>query len=403
LVLSVLLARLLGPAGYGSYAFAIAVFTLLQPLAGGGLGTLATRELADTHLDAACKRQRMLHFLFAALSVALVVSGAFVATVALIDRPRLGLLALALLVVPGAVLSQTAGGLLSGQHRVRLAQILTNPVKLAIVLALLAPMAVLVGGGGWSPLVALAALGLSGWIVAGIAIAFSPLKPAGTGKLPLRASSLGWLVRLSLPFAVVSTAQYLQGRVDVITLGLLATDAEVGHYQVAARMTMLVNLPATVVASLLAPRFSAAYTRGDAVGLSRNFRRGLVLSLGFALLAVAGIALVGDRLVAVVYGLAYTDSVAALYILAVGKLVMAAKAVAMVLLMMSRYERGVAAILTATALLNAAGNWALVPRYGIEGAATSTALAGILTVGAVFWLTHRSRILRRPASGLSPG
>ena len=97
-----------------------------------------------------------------------------------------------------------------------------------------------------------------------------------------------------------------------------------------------------------------------------------------------------------IFGPGFVDGYAALGILSSGQLGIVALGAVSLLLVMTGHELDAAIAAGAAALLNAALNTALIPPFGIEGAAAATALSTFaLTVGLL--LRVRQRLGLRPS------
>jgi O-antigen/teichoic acid export membrane protein len=392
---SLVLARMLGPGGLGVYAFATAILMILQPIAGGGLGTLANRELARRGPSGADGEALAGRLIGLSLYWSLTVAALLAVGAAVVDPGGSRALYLAVLVLPTAVVMETMGGVLSGQHRVRQSQAFTNPGKFGIFLILLGGVWA-IGGGTADAEVALIALAAASAVVIALLYRASPVKP-GLGRVvvPGRRGLLG-LLRMSLPFAALAALHYLQRRIDIVMLGALMDDASVGQYQVAGRVADICALPAALVGALLAPRFAARVEARDRSDLRQLFWRGNFLAVGAGVGLFAVMVPLAPLLVRVAFGADYLPAVPALYVLAVGAVAMSVKSVSGMLMVMSGQERKVALVLVTSAVVNCVGNWLLIPVYGLVGAAASTAAVAAMTALGIVALVYRSRILGTP-------
>jgi O-antigen/teichoic acid export membrane protein len=167
------------------------------------------------------------------------------------------------------------------------------------------------------------------------------------------------------------------------------TAAELANYVLAVSLSNLV-LPVTQAFGTVAfPRIARAHGEADA---QRIARWSLVGAAASAAVIIAVACALAPVLVPVVFGNGYRSSIVALWLLAPGAVFLAMNQVLAAILQgrgrplfMSAAE-GIGAVFTVALLA------ALIPRFGIRGAA----VASTITYGAVmvflFWGIHRARV-----------
>ncbi len=161
---------------------------------------------------------------------------------------------------------------------------------------------------------------------------------------------------------------------DILMLGAFATPAAVGIYHVARRISGFMSFFYTAVVAVGLHRFVSAHMDQDTRRL-----RSLVRTMGFlGLVPAAGLWLVflffGPWLLGI-FGPEMTAGQGVLMIMATTFLLEMAMGPATELLMMTGHEQPVSRINMIFAVVNVALNAALVPVFGMEGAAIATALA----------------------------
>jgi O-antigen/teichoic acid export membrane protein len=383
-VLTVVLARGLGTAGFGQYAFVGAIVVIGNVVTTFGTESLLVREIAGGRGDAT-------RLLATALWLQLVLSAAFVLMVFagagwLPNRTGEVVWALriyTLCLFPLAFASVFSAAL-RGWERLDFAAILgVGTAALQTVAALIAMRA-----GAHLPVLMLSLVfaqvlaAAFGWLLCRIAQTGFRL---GVSTVP---ASLVVLFKRVWPFAVLAGLTILSQRIGVLLLALLAGDASAGWFAAAARVVEGLKLTHYAFLGALLPLASRAGADGQypanewLVGLVRKSR--LVL-LGLGMAAALAASALASPLVSLLYGAEYHAAVTALRILAWTLLPYAAAAPTALALVSTGHERvvlragGVGLVIT-TGL----GVW-LVPQMEVNGACAAV-LAGEIARSALLLL-----------------
>lgn len=379
LALGIVLARSLGTEGYGIYAYAFAIMSLLLVLAEAGVPTLLMREIAASQggeewglLRGAlrCGLQSV-----ALVATCVSVMGLLVLwwRVGSLPLPVLNTTAFMLLVLPALALCKTVAHVLCGLHRVVIGQAIVMLIRPLLVL-------VIVGTGFllWpnlrEPHYAMVGQLVSAIVVLLIgALTLQRLLPAEVKTSVPEYRSREWF-RSALPFTLIGGAGVINSHADIVLLGWFVSNEDVGIYRVAVQGASLVAFGLQAVNSIVAPQFAKLYAQHDTVRLQRlvtsSARVVLLAALPFALLFTFGGGLVAEW----VFGAEFSKAHAPLAILAVGQLINAAFGSVGFLLNMTGHERVVFRILWQTALFNLVMNFVLIPLIGMSGAAIATAI-----------------------------
>ncbi len=191
-----------------------------------------------------------------------------------------------------------------------------------------------------------------------------------------------WKVLLApaIPLAVSGFVMQLYYNVDKLMLEGFRTTAEVGQYEVAYKLYALGIAAAGVLYTAFYPALSGAF--GDAGAMRREGRRfgGVLLALGPPV-ALAG-AVVAPDLLGLLFGQDYLEATLALRVLFVYAGVTYVSMAFGVPLMAWDDERSYLRAVLGGGVANVVLNVALIPRFGIAGAAVATlASEAIVMVG----------------------
>lgn len=182
-----------------------------------------------------------------------------------------------------------------------------------------------------------------------------------------------WL-KTSLPFLVIICCELLLQNTDILVISRFLTPTDVGIYFAAAKTMALIMFVHYAVGSAVAHRFSALHARGDHVGL-RNVFKDAVNWTFWPSLAGAIVILTFSKPILSLFGPQFIEGYPVMCVLIVGFLFRSAMGPAEHLLNMLGQQVLCAKVLSAAAVLNLALNFALVPTWGLMGAACATSLS----------------------------
>lgn len=379
LLISIACARSLGPQSYGEYAFVMAWVAIIALPCGLGIPSYLIREAA--------RRPRNAWTLFKWSNRTVVLSGfvaaALLGIASLASGHTLGqLFALA---IPLPLLANAASvrqSLLQARGKIAESQWPQLALSPAILLA--------------SVCLYLACIGpLTPIILMGITLAVAPIPflvnriqlsavDFATGQEPGQPPS----VRAALPFMWLGALSLVNSRVDLIAIGVLRGAHEAGVYAISARAAELIPFFLTVANTSLGPKISELYGSRNSRLLqqitSSAARRIFIVTTagGATLFLLAGV------LVSALYGVAYAESVLPLRILIVAHLVTMLFGPVGILLNMTAHAKQSAMAFGLSAALNILLNLALIPAFGMAGAAVATALSTVFC-GALRWTLVR--------------
>ena len=203
------------------------------------------------------------------------------------------------------------------------------------------------------------------------------------------AYALTFWLRTSLPLLLIDGFTLFILNLDVLLLEYLRVSADrIGIYFAALKTISLIAFVQFSISAVAMPRFAALHARGETAEIGRflvrmqkwcfwpsAFGAVLLLALGKPLLWL--------------FGPDFIQAYPVMFILAIGLLARAAAGPAQNLLAVSGHQDKGAMILFATLLINGGLGFALIPRFGIEGAACAISAAFIFEALATILLTRR--------------
>lgn len=392
----ILLARALGPSDYGTYSFVMAMVGFLTIPSELGIPGLAVREIAvaNARKDWGMMRGFIVraHQGIAGLSVILVALAAL-ALVAFGDRiepVRRQCMWLALALVPLISLGALRGAMLRGLRKVLLGQLPEQVIRPAVLLLAVILILVLARDRMSPQAMMLAQIAATAVAFAwGLAV-FVRHRPPDIASAPPTYRTSAW-IRSTIPFGLSAALLLLNGRTDILALGLFHPDAEVGVYRVAVQMVLPVLFAQQAVNAIQAPHIAHLFAAGDMKRLQAMVTQSSRAVLAVAASAAFVIVVFGEPLIRLLFGSEYEAAYQPLLILAIGQTINSATGSVASLLNMTGHERDTTRIILVAAILNVTLNVLLTPTMGMTGAATATATT-LVVWNVLMWFAVRRRI-----------
>lgn len=378
--LAVVLARTLGPEGYGVYAFVLSLIMLLAIPAQVGLPALLVRETAKAQAKDAWGLMRGLwrwsNVFVALFSVLMVTIGALTLWLAgdWLGEDRWWTLAVGLALVPLLALANVRGAALRGLRRVVLGQLPESILRPGLVLAMVLGAVWWWNGGALTPAAVMGLHGLAAFaaFVVGAALLLRA-RPPEIRAAPQPEYEARYWRRAAMPLAMLAGLQLINAHTDIIMLGIIRSDEEVGVYRVVVQVATLVVFGLQAINQVLQPYFARLHAQGELDRLQRLVTYSARVILLLALPPVFVMVAFGGPLLEFLFGAEYRLGSLALAILALGQLVNAAMGSVGMLLNMTGHERDTVRGVAIAAATNVVLNLALIPPFGLEGAAAATA------------------------------
>ncbi len=377
-VTTFIVARALGPAAFGSLGFGIAILSYFGLVVGMGTDLNGTREIARDDSLAPKAVGTALAFRMVMAMVLLVVLYVLTLTVEIDPVVKsvlliqgIGMFAIAISVEFVFQARQRMGVL-------AVRQIAASAVGLAAVVFLVAAPA---------DIFIAAAIPVAVNVLMALALLAVLANHAG----PLFSFDFAYarkFLKRSAPVALMAVLTTVYINLDIVILGFLRPQAEVGLYVAAARLGVFGIVFCNILHNAFLPALAAARdVTEERTALAGHFATALQF-LGWPI-AVFG-ALFAGPIIEVLFGADYSAAAVSMSILMINVAFFHLTVAGSTPLLAWNCDRPVLMTLIAGAGLNVVLNFILIPAFGIEGAAVATLIAQI-----VVWLSFSVTLKRR--------
>lgn len=397
---SLLVARSFGPEGVGAFGLMVTTLTLAATACLVGLDYVLIRTVAGDVREGALGAAKgvirsvtrivggnaLLMWALLAL-VAVPLLARFTGgpdTTAVLAAAAFGVLPIALVRVVSSTLRSTG--------RVLLAQLIDGPLSMALALAVLGGM-LLAGHPDARDAGRIYVGAIGAMVVLGAAIAWRDTArwPSAdpVAVRPLLAGGVRILVVVLAGFAT-----------DWLILTVLAryrSTADVGLFRTAWQIATLFNIVVVAFDAVAGPRIAAAWRVDDRAAIARTWRQAVAVITGLSLPLLI-VVLAAPEWLLHFFGPAFPAAATALRILALGQLVNMLTGPIGSILVMTGHERWSMTYSLVAMILAVILAAIVIPRFGLEGAATVSSAVLIFRNLIAFWLVSRLIGLGRRAA-----
>ena len=371
---NILLARLLGAEGAGTYFIALTITTAGTVIGRLGLNNTLLRLTASNAvvndwaavLGITRKGISLSLGISAAVALAILLSASWVAG-SVLSKPELvgPIRWMALAVIPMSMLTLHSE-MLKGLKRIRDSQMVSGLILWGLLLPGLFFLGRVWGLNGaiWAYILASAITAVVGRLLWRRAI-----RPI---QVPGKSVKTGLLLKSSMPLFWVEVMTMFINWSGIFMLGIWGSKADVGIFGAASRMTMLISFILLAANSIVAPKFAALFKQGDMAALGTTARSTALLVTVLASPILLFLIFCPSWVMGL-FGEQFRQGAVVLSILAVGQFINVATGSVGYLLMMSGNEKLLRNNIVIIGVLNFVLNILLIPRMGITGAAIVTA------------------------------
>lgn len=197
---------------------------------------------------------------------------------------------------------------------------------------------------------------------------YRPIEYTDTIEPGLRRRIAGY----AIPLTSSRAADKLDKQVDTVLVGIFLTPLAVGYYTVAKQVVSFIQVPVNALGFTIAPTFGSSKATGDLKQARAIYETSFINVLLLYLPAAAGLVLVAEPTIELVFGSDYSGAVPVLQILSIYAVLLAlAKPTSHGLDFLGRAKIR-AVVKGVTSVLNFLLNLLLIPMLGVVGAAIAT-------------------------------
>lgn len=377
-----IVARKLGPEGFGAYAYVLSFVTILAPLARCGLEAHVMRQAASSE-----STEGGVYVSLAASAIMTVVAATITMTVLILSNNPAGITPTLVIVALPILLTapfDLIAAYLKGREKMKQ---LAIPRMVASIIFVLASLFILISV-PYTRYFVMARSIESGLLAAAAVISFVFVGGAAFQNVRYEILKKTLIDALPLMIAVFSTMIFL--RIDQIFLGQMSNEEELGHYAVAAKIVEIGNIAPALLQSILFGAMVRNVQSGPD-GLDPHMQSVFDVFALSGWTAAIVLGATSALLLEPVFGSAYAGTMPMLGILLLGMpFYFLFYAIGSELTASGHYWTA-AALTAAGAATNIVLNAALIPRFGGQGAAWASVIAYFLAGIGMTSLTANHR------------
>jgi O-antigen/teichoic acid export membrane protein len=185
-----------------------------------------------------------------------------------------------------------------------------------------------------------------------------------------------WLLT-SFPLMIVLGFHFFNTRCDVLMIGIFIDTKQAGIYTVASRIAEFVSFGLMAISQGAAPMISEFHAQGRKWELQRLLKNS-AFTIFIISLSITIVILLFGHIALGLFGKPFLEGYIPLWILVIGQFVNSLNAGGGYLMTMTGYERQASYLIGISTIINISLNFALIPIYGIIGAAIATATGTII-------------------------
>jgi len=407
--ISVLLARILGTEGYGVYAYAVALISLVTIPLEFGLPNLIVRETAR-----GLAKQEWGHIfgvwlwtsrITLGLSFALIIGAGIII---IVNREKLSsgdliLLVYGIILVLLIAFGNLRGAALRGLNFVVSGQAPEQILAPGGYVFLILCATLISSANHFTPTLALELQAIAYAMAFVIGVWFLWRKaPAEIYHSQPVFDGRSWLSS-TLPLAFTSGMSLIISRSGVVLLKILSNSSNAGVYRAADQMAFLISIVLQAMNMVIAQQIARFYVLGESNRLQKLATMSARISFLLTLPAVVVFLFFGKPLLAFLFGAEFSAGYETLAILSIGQLINASAGSVGFLLNMTGHEKDTARVFFVAAVGNILLSLLLIPRLGILGAAIASTVTMFLWNSTLLFFVYKRLGIDSSIAGLRFG
>lgn len=376
-LLTVGLARLLEPNGYGLLFLALSVVSMFKLVARFGIARSTGRYVAQYREEDPAQipfivRTGLIINAAAILLACIVLAGSHRYIASLLNEPELSpLILVGVLFVAFGTAVTFLEKVIQGFEAIRFVAFMTAFDRATRLLFALGLVALGVGAIG-----ALWGYVISSFLasIVGFVYLYRRVRSFREGSETIEAGLRRRIAEYAIPITATNTSIVLDKRVDTLLVGFFLSPVAVSYYVLGEQVVRFVIKPMSALSFTISPTFGSQKAAGNISRISRIYEEALMKTLLLYVPASAGLILIADPLIHLMFGSEYSGAVPVLQVLGLYVVLTTVTKISdngLDYLGRAR-ERAVARGITA--VLNVALNIVLIPTMGVVGAAIATVI-----------------------------
>ena len=378
---TIYVARYLAAGGFGILSLAISMAGIFGILADMGLGTLLVREIAR---NTALANKYISNAFIMKIILSFLMLGLIVLTVNIIGYNKIVSIVIYLI-----ALSTIIGTFTTILNSVFQANEKMGHVSISTILNSASMLSgTLIGIHYNLNIFYFAALYVISYILVFVYISSAYLWTFSMPKFEIDFSFWKSTLKEAWPFGITGLSGMLYTYIDSIMLSIIQGNEVVGWYSAAYRLMLVVLFIPNAANMAIFPIMSKFYTSSkDSLKMmyERYFKYIIIIGvpIGF------GTTILADKIILLIFGLGYTQSITALQILIWTMVFTFAGASFVQLLQSINKQLIITKISGVCVIINIMLNLILIPKYSFIGASFATVLTEIVLVGYIFFATYK--------------
>ena len=392
----ILLARVLAPEGLGIFYFATSIAYVVGMVAAFGYPVIAVRFISRyrTRGKTALKEgfvnraQRDTAFVAFAAMVAVIILAAIIPG----DIATRLAVAVAALAIPALALSRIYASVALAIRQFSLSYVLNLLWRPLLFLAAMGLAAIFISAP--SPIMAAAAFSLVAVIIVTLQlIGLLRHFPNIINSIsPDRRLVYQWRVA-SAPLLVLAAFSTLINDLNLALLGAIIPKSDLAVFGVCLKLALIVEYAVSLIHELVAPDISDALPRKQTSLIEVSAARANVAAMATTLGASVGVAIFGHYILAL-FGSDFVRAYPILLVLVATQIIRAAFGPTVLTLISAGAQKSVVLVFSVAIIIFVLGNLALVPTFGLVGAAAAFATMTALWTASLAFILRRKTAMR---------
>jgi len=208
-------------------------------------------------------------------------------------------------------------------------------------------------------------------------------------KLPSY-SVLRTCLAYSIPLVISILSDNLSERADRFIVGYFIGSSAVGAYTIAYRLAKVILIYVIPVRETYFPELSKLLEKNKIEDCKSYLRNGIRYFLMLSIPSVFGFRLVSESAISIISNQSAVNQASPILpVVAVGMILLGLNQLYGVVLVAEGLTTRLSSVRGSAAIINIILNLIIVPEYGIIGAALSTVLTYVISLGGVYWLSNK--------------